>query len=112
MLMMMTMSKIDINELTGNGKIHTLSGHPKGLAARRKFGLDGLDKEGAIVDVVVPDHLYGLSPSFVQGLFTASVRFFGNSRERFFQHYRFQASDLVMRQINRGMDAILTNRTL
>jgi hypothetical protein len=109
---MMTMSKIDIEQLTGNGKVHTLSGHSKGLAARKKFDLDGLDQENVSVDVVVPDHLFGLSPSFVQGLFTASVRFFGNSRERFFAHYNFQASDLAMRQINRGMDAILTNRSL
>ena len=109
---MMIMSKIDIDDLTGNGKVHTLSGHSKGLAARKKFDLDELDRENAIVDVVVTDHLFSLSPSFVQGLFTASVRFFGNSRERFFAHYNFHASDLAMRQINRGMDAILTNRSL
>ena len=106
------MAMINIDELTGFGKVHTLSGHPKGVAARQKFELDALDKSSEPVQIVVPDHLFGLSPSFIQGLFTASVRYFGNDKKKFFDHYKIEASDLIIRQVNRGMDAILTDRTL
>lgn len=100
---------INLDALT-EGKVHNLSGHERGLAARRHFDLDRLDKVDDMIEIVVPDHIYGVSPSFVQGLLSASVRQLGATREGFFDHYRLVASDLVQRQFDRGLSAILTDR--
>lgn len=100
---------INLDELTA-GKVHNLSGHMRGLAARQHFDLDQLDICDEPVEVIVPEHIYGLSPSFVQGLFAASVQRLGNDRETFLRHYRFRATDLVKRQLERGLSAILTDR--
>lgn len=104
------MQTIDLDRLTGNGKVHNLSGHVRGLAARNEFGLDALDAAGDPVRVVVPEHVYSLSPSFVQGLFSASVRALGNDPTAFFSHYQIVASELVRRQIDRAMQNITLDR--
>lgn len=106
------MQTIDLEELTGNGKVHNLSGHVRGLAARNAFGLDALDAAGDPVQVIVPDHVYSLSPSFVQGLFSASVKAVGNDPSAFFSRYLIVASDLVRRQIDRAMANITLDRDL
>ena len=103
---------IDLDVLTENGKVHNLSGHERGLAAREKFALDRYDGEGAQVEIRVPDHIYAVSPSFVQGLLAASVQKLGLNRDAFFARYHLTASDLIKRQFDRGISAILTNRDL
>ncbi len=107
-------NQINLDELTGGGKIHNLSGHNRGLAARNLFRLDTYDASPSEdeVEVLIPNHIYSVSPSFVQGLFSRSVQKLGNSRTRFYSRYNIVASDLVKRQIERGMAAILTNRNL
>lgn len=100
---------IDLEALT-QGKVHNLSGHERGLAARDFFGLDRLDAAEEVVEIRVPEHVYGISPSFVQGLLSASVRHFGSSKEGFFDHYSLVSSELVKRQFDRGLSAILTDR--
>ncbi|MHA6333185.1 hypothetical protein ACXYL9_05825 [Qipengyuania sp. CAU 1752] len=102
---------VSINfEVLTKGRVHNLSGHERGLAARELFKLDELDKCDSIVEIEVPDHIYGLSPSFIQGLLSASVKALGSSREAFFSHYHVKSTDLVKRQFDRGLSAILTDR--
>ena len=100
---------IDLEILT-QGKVHNLSGHERGLAARQHFALDQLDQSNEPVEIRVPDHIYGVSPSFIQGLLSDSVHALGSTRDGFFRHYRLVASDLVKRQFDRGLSAILTDR--
>ena len=100
---------VDLDVLT-QGKVHNLSGHERGLAARKHFALDQLDQLNELVEIRVPDHIYGVSPSFVQGLLSASVHSLGSTRDGFFRHYKLVASDLVKRQFDRGLSAILTDR--
>lgn len=101
---------INLDDLTGNGAVHNLSGHERGVDARRMYRLDDLDASGAPVAIKVPDHIYGLSPSFLQGLLSASVVAAGKSRERFFRRFSVIGTDLAKRQIDRGIDAIMTDR--
>jgi len=103
---------IDLDILTENGKVHNLSGHDRGLAARAEFQLDGLDGDSPTVEIHVPDHIYAVSPSFIQGLLAASFATLGSTREAFFRQYRIVASDLIKRQFDRGISAILTDRSL
>jgi hypothetical protein len=103
---------IDLEELTGKGKVHNLSGRLRGRAAREKFGIDALDSENATVEVIVPAHVYSLTPSFFQGLFGDSLRAYGNDVGLFREHFRFVAPSIVLEQVERGLSAILTNRDL
>ncbi|WP_379553572.1 hypothetical protein [Qipengyuania sp. DGS5-3] len=105
----MQIEAIDLGVLT-EGKVHNLSGHERGLAARDLFKLDALDRDGVRHTIRVPDDLYGISPSFVQGLFTASLRSLDNDLDAFKQSYTIEASDLIQRQIDRGLQNILMDR--
>lgn len=101
---------IDLDLLTEGGKVHNLSGHDRGVAARAAFGLDDLDRLSDRVEIRVPGHIYAISPSFIQGLLATSVQRAGASREAFFNHFSLEASDLIKRQFDRGLSSILTNR--
>lgn len=108
----MDKAMIDLDRLTDNGKVHNLSGHERGVAAREAFDLDRFDELAEAVEIRVPDHIYAVSPSFVQGLLATSFQKVGLDREAFFAHYKLVASDLIKRQFDRGISAILTNRDL
>lgn len=104
------MAMIDLDLLTENGKVHNLSGHERGVAARQAFRLDQFDERAEAVEIRVPDHIYAVSPSFVQGLLAASLQRVGLNRDAFFAQYTLVATDLIKRQFDRGISAILTNR--
>ena len=103
------MREINLSELTGGGEVRNLSGHERGLAARAKFGMDNCDRATETVKIIVPSQIYTVAPSFFQGMFSNSVHHFGN-RAAFFDHYSFDASPVVLRQVGRGVDALLTRR--
>lgn len=106
------MKTIDLEELTGHGKVQNLSGRVRGLAARELFKLDELDRTGEDAELVVPPYVYSLTPSFVQGLLGESVRASGNDVNRFRQRFRFIAPAVVLQQLERGLSAILTDRNV
>jgi hypothetical protein len=103
---------IDLEELTGEGRVQNLSGRLRGLAAREKFDIDSLDQAHGSVEVRIPDYVYSLTPSFFQGLFGESVQALGNDKLTFLSHFRFVAPPIVLQQIERGIAAALTSRDL
>jgi hypothetical protein len=96
------MTTIDLSELTGGGEIRNLTGHERGVLAREHYKLEQLDAGAEPVIVHVPSSVYTLTPSFFQGMFAESVQKFG-TREGFLEHYKFEASTLIMRQVERGI---------
>lgn len=106
--MVNSMTNIDLATLT-RGEVRNLSGHERGLAARREFNLDAIDATGDPVRVVVPAELDAITSSFFQGMFAKSVQKFAN-REEFLDQYRFEASPVILRQVQRGIDRIVTER--
>src|SRR3982751_4439703 len=96
------MSKIDLMELTNQGEIRNLTGHERGVAARVHYKLADLDRSAEPVEVIVPESVYTLTPSFFQGMFAESVTALG-SRDAFLDHYQFKATNLILRQIERGI---------
>lgn len=104
------MATIDLERLTGDGKVHNLSGRERGLAARRMYHLDEIEKSDEPVDVIVPEYIYSLTPSFFQGFFGETVRARGYDAASFKRRFRFKAPDIVLQQLDRGLAAILTNR--
>lgn len=103
---------IDLERLTGAGKVHNLSGRERGLAARELFQLDALDASVEAVEIIVPDYVYSLTPSFVQGFLGASLRAVGNDKFKFSSRFHFQAPSIVLQQLERGIDAIRMSRDL
>jgi hypothetical protein len=105
------MALIELRELTGGGRVHSLSGQERGVEARGKFNLDDLDKSAEQVTVDVPNDLDAISPSFIQGMFAKSlVEVFDRDQDRFLEHYAFRAPTHVLAQIHRGLMAVLTRR--
>lgn len=105
------MARIELGDLTGNGRVHSLSGQERGVEARRKFNLDVLDRSVDPVTVNVPNDLDAISPSFFQGMFARSlVEVFDRDQNRFLEHYSFSAPTHVLAQVHRGIMAVLTRR--
>jgi hypothetical protein len=102
--------EIDLGELTRDGTVHNLSGHERGVAAREYFHLDELEASDEDIRVVVPLDVYTLTPSFFQGMFARSVRALGGDRERFLARFRFKAAPVVLRQVDRGIEATRIRR--
>lgn len=105
------MAAIDLEVLT-QGKVHNLSGRLRGLAAREKFGLDQIDRQGGVVELRVPSYVYAVTPSFVQGLLGESLRIRHGNVEAFRKAYRFVAPAVVLEQLERGISAIATSRDI
>lgn len=104
------MTNIDFTQMTENTFV--LSGKEKGIATRKKFALDALDADDGAVDVIIPQELEIMTPSFVAGMFAASVRRLG-SVDAFFRKYRFNASSRIIDQVKDGAkSSLLTGSAL
>ncbi len=98
------MAEINLGDLTAGGEVRNLTAHERGQAARGHYGLEAIDATAEPVKVIVPREILTLTPSFFQGMFAESVQYFG-SREAFLHHYQFDASNLILKQIDRGISA-------
>lgn len=103
------MTEINLDAVANKGQVRNLAGKPRGEAARVAFHLDEVDHASDVVTVEVPDYIYAISSSFFLGLFSRSVVALGGI-EGFLNHYRFRASDTVMRQIYHGLDRCVMPR--
>jgi hypothetical protein len=103
------MAEINLGDLTAGGEVRNLTAHERGVAARVHYRLDQLDVSPEPVTVIVPREIFTLTPSFFQGMFAESVHHFV-SREKFLEHYRFDASNLILKQIDRGISAAQMRR--
>ena len=82
------------------------AGRSKGERARDLLGLARMDKEPAVVKINIPDDTYSLNSSFFLGLFGPSVVFF-KSPDAFLKKYSFNAPDLIVEEIEKGIDRAL-----
>lgn len=93
---------IDLAKLTDNGRVTNLSGKERGVAARRELGVDSMDTASGHVEVIVPEYLDAISPSYFQGLFSESIQRL-NGRENFLDKYRFVGNRDIMRWVDLGI---------
>lgn len=106
--MVLEATLINFRDIAG-GSVRNISGHERGVEARKKYELDRLDTGEQSVSVVIPDDIDAVAASFFQGMFSASVKKF-RSKEKFLEHYHFVAKPNMMEQIIRGIDRSLTER--
>ena len=55
---------INLDSLTDGGRVRNLTGHERGLAARRDFELSKLDQADGVVEVHVSDDIDAITVSF------------------------------------------------
>ena len=91
---------IDLSKYAGQEEI-VLSGRPKGEELRRKLDLAGKETQADVIKIIVPQHVVSLNSSFFLGLFTDSVRRFGE--EGFRSKYCFECRPILMRDIEAGI---------
>lgn len=103
------MADVDFKVLTKN-EVSSLIGHDRGLAARKLFQLDALDRSAEPVEVTAPPSLEALTPSFVQGLFASSVHRLGE--DGFFKHYRFNMDRGLVEDVRVGIQRALMKREI
>jgi len=95
--------EINLERCTKGGRIHNLAGKNWGESVRKAFGVDRLDQLPGPIPVIVPEHVYAISPSFFLGLFSRSLRSLGG-REPFLAHYPFVCTREIMVQIEEGIE--------
>lgn len=93
---------LNLEILTDHGKIRNLSGKERGIAARSELALDALDIAPGTVQIIVPEYVDTITPSFFQGLFSASIAKL-NGKEGFLQKYTFEGSAQVLRWVEVGI---------
>lgn len=101
---------IDFFELTNNGKVFSISGREKGEKIREHWKFDTYDKDPSVeVSIKIPEEMYNLSPSFIQGLFSGSIK--AMKREDFYNKYKFykENESLPIKQIKVIVDSLYRN---
>jgi len=103
--------KINLMDVTDNGRVHNLSGKGHGENVREHFDLDRLDEEDGCVEVIVPNDIYAISSSFFSGMFSRSIQNLGGE-ERFLEKYIFRSHPELMRQIYHGLSHSSAERNI
>jgi hypothetical protein len=103
------MTILDLALLT-RGEVTSLVGHDRGLGARELYKLDQLDSAPESIEFIAPENLEALTPSFVQGLFAASVHRLG--QEAFFKHYVFKFDKDLVEDVRVGIQRAMMSRNI
>ena len=96
--------------LLSNGKVLVLAGPERGLAAREQYKLDVLDLSDEKIEVIAPDDLEAISPSFVQGFLAKSFQRLGE--EGLFQKYQFKLNELLVDDVRDGIERLKMQREI
>lgn len=103
------MNAVTIDLAKFNGPVYT--GRERGERLRESLALDSVDREGAEVNVVIPDDTYTVTSSFFLGLFGPSVIRAG-SKVAFFNRYHFQLPDYLRPEVDGYVARALQQRNL
>lgn len=101
---------VDLTPLADGGRNSLLSGKERGIAMRQEFRLDELEAAGQPITVRIPDSIDTVTPSFITGMLTQSIRRAG-SVDRFMELYHFEAHQGVIDQIRDIAAVALVQRT-
>ena len=105
------MRTVDLNRARTIEEAKVFAGRERGKQWRNEFGLDALDGEAEVIQVVIPDDVIAINISFFLSMFGKSVRNLG--KERFREHYRFKCNSDLNPLIDLGIDqAVKTSSAL
>jgi hypothetical protein len=99
------MKILDFSPYTSDGRVLSLSGRPKGEGIRKDWNLDELEADPLnMFFIKIPEKMYGLAPSLIQGLFTKTIDTIG--KEEFYRRYKFSPHEILVNQIKRVIDGL------
>ncbi len=78
-------------------EIKILSGREFGKEHREKFNFNRLDNSKDVINIIIPDDIYGLNSSYFLNLFGSSIRKLGENKFR--EKYNFQCDEVIMSSI-------------
>lgn len=93
---------INLEQVAPAGKVRNLSGKERGVAARLALSLDSIEDTEVEIEIIVPDFIDTISPSYFQGLFSESIRKFGG-KAGFLEKYKFTAPSDIFAWIDLGI---------
>lgn len=63
------------------------TGRDRGKSVREKSNLDKIEKNNELVEIIIPDNIYSINPSFFEELFVNVVKKLG--KDEFMKKFRF-----------------------
>jgi hypothetical protein len=94
---------------TKGAKIFT--GRDRGESVRKKSDIDNIEKEHEIVEIIIPDNLFSINPSFFEELFVNVVTKLG--KEKFYEKFKFTNDGRYnyKKPLEEAIDRILREKT-
>ena len=102
---MNNVKKIDLDVARTSREAKVFSGRERGKHWRREFGLDELDHDDSIVEVLIPEDILSINLSFFLSLFGESVRYLGE--EDFRRKYKFVCDPSLVPLVEQGIEQAL-----
>lgn len=102
-------SFIAIDKKGNPAKVFT--GRDRGESVRKESKIDEIEKNSSEVNIIIPDNIYSINPSFFEGLFLNVVIKLG--RDGFFKKFKFQSLGKYpySKPLNEAIDRILRKKT-
>lgn len=103
----MIFEKINLEDYrTAGAKVFT--GRTKGIRIRNESGIDSLINEGKNVEIIIPENIMSVNPSFLEELLTNVVNSLG--KEEFFKRVKFSSTSKrydIQDDLEEAVDRIL-----
>lgn len=72
------------------GKVSKVfTGRDRGLSVRKESNIDSIEERFETIDIIIPDNVYSINPSFFEELFVNVVRKLG--KENFLKKFKFKS---------------------
>ena len=84
----MGIAKIKMGGFLQNGS-NIYSGRDKGIEARKAIHLEDVGQRSSQVFFLIPEHTWGINPSFYGGLLEGTIKKFLNNTDAFLEKYHF-----------------------
>lgn len=101
---------INLQDFRARGaKVFT--GRDRGKSVREASKIDELEEAYSEINIIIPDNLYSINPSFFEELFLNVVLKLG--REKFLEKFKFTSlgNYAYSKPLNEAIDRILRNKT-
>jgi hypothetical protein len=101
----------DFRVVEGNKIAKVFTGRDRGLYVRTESKIDNIETKYDIVEIIIPNNIYSINPSFFEELFDNVVTKLG--KEMFLQKFKFtsQGNYNYEKPLIEAIERILRNKT-
>lgn len=87
------------------------TGRDRGVSVREKSKLDEIEKENNLIEIIIPDNIYSINPSFFEELFVNVVKKLG--KDGFKEKFKFTSEGEYdyKKPLDEAIDRILRSKT-